>query len=110
VDWNAEGGFRQASAELVEGMRIVDSTPMVAETSKFLGSPANSVLCMHPRATSRALSPGLVESGVCQDHGGEADRRYDMREALPLSQKRHERGNNHKCQRAKGDETRGWKQ
>ena len=49
------------------------------------------------KLVSHALSPGLLESSVCHDHGEEGDRRYDMREALSPLQKRHKRGKNHNC-------------
>lgn len=43
--------------EFVEGMRIFDSTPTMLDTSKFLMSSANPVLCIYRRATSPGSSP-----------------------------------------------------
>jgi hypothetical protein len=48
---------RQVNGELVEGMRIVDSTSTMPETSKSLMSLANSVLCIYRRLTSPGSSP-----------------------------------------------------
>jgi hypothetical protein len=42
------------------------------------------------------LSPGPLESSVCQDHSEIAYRRYEMRQALPPFQQRHKRSKNHK--------------
>jgi hypothetical protein len=44
-------------------MRIVDSTPTMSETVKFLMSSANSALCMY----RRAVNHGYVEAAFSFD-------------------------------------------
>lgn len=48
---------RHVSGELVEGMRIVDATPTISETSKFLVSSAKCGRCIYRRPTSVGSSP-----------------------------------------------------
>jgi hypothetical protein len=51
---------RHLSGELVEGMRIVDSTPTMPERSKFPMSSANFMLCLYRRAISRGSSAAAL--------------------------------------------------
>jgi hypothetical protein len=51
-----------------------------------------------------------AESSIRHDHSEKAYRRYQMREALTPSQKRHNRGKNQQRQSDECDATRGWKQ
>ena len=84
-----EGGVEHVSADNMEPVRsyIADWVIGRFEADEVIGPPIEPV-------QSRTCAVGPLESSVRQDHPEKAYRRYQMREALPPSQKRHKRGKN----------------